>query len=598
MEDRKNFVSLWDIIARPMKIIRQLFIMILAAVIGLMTASCDLADVEQGLINSTISSTVTENGKDEDKESGEEDGKEDENPDDGQEGNEDGSQEGNEDGSQEPTPEDPDDGTSEVPEVKNSEFVILFTNDFHSQIEPTDDGKGGVLRLKALVDSVRTAEPYVLMADAGDLVQGTYYFSLFNGVVEMKMLDALGYDIRTIGNHEFDKKMTGLGEMFALSKVPAVASNYDFTATSLSQYVRPTRMVNAGGIKVGFIGLNVRLLNLVDPKACEGVVWQDAVNVADTYAEQLRDQGADIVIALSHLGYEAGSSSDYYDRGIVQRTRHIDMIIGGHSHTTLRRADYVTDLDGDQVPVVQTGSRGAYLGYAKIKLDENGKPSFEYRLIPVNSRLDNRVDPAFSDIIDSYAAEVEEKMNEKIAYSPYNITRSGTLQSRLGNLTADGLVWMAKEYFDVDADVGISNSGGIRANISQGDVTLGDVYAVYPFDNVLSVVDMKGSDLKEMFNAVAAGGLPISGGVRMVVTGNGGVRSVTVNGKAIVDSQTYKVATIDYLVNLGRYGLQNATNRRDGVDYVRDLYAEYFRYLADQNNGELSGPYDDRIVSE
>ena len=590
MEDRKNFVSLWDIIARPMKIIRQLFIMILAAVIGLMTASCDLADVEQGLINSTISSTVTENGKDEDKESGEEDGKEDENPDDGQEGNE--------DGSQEPTPEDPDDGTSEVPEVKNSEFVILFTNDFHSQIEPTDDGKGGVLRLKALVDSVRTAEPYVLMADAGDLVQGTYYFSLFNGVVEMKMLDALGYDIRTIGNHEFDKKMTGLGEMFALSKVPAVASNYDFTATSLSQYVRPTRMVNAGGIKVGFIGLNVRLLNLVDPKACEGVVWQDAVNVADTYAEQLRDQGADIVIALSHLGYEAGSSSDYYDRGIVQRTRHIDMIIGGHSHTTLRRADYVTDLDGDQVPVVQTGSRGAYLGYAKIKLDENGKPSFEYRLIPVNSRLDNRVDPAFSDIIDSYAAEVEEKMNEKIAYSPYNITRSGTLQSRLGNLTADGLVWMAKEYFDVDADVGISNSGGIRANISQGDVTLGDVYAVYPFDNVLSVVDMKGSDLKEMFNAVAAGGLPISGGVRMVVTGNGGVRSVTVNGKAIVDSQTYKVATIDYLVNLGRYGLQNATNRRDGVDYVRDLYAEYFRYLADQNNGELSGPYDDRIVSE
>ena len=181
-----------------MKIIRQLFIMILAAVVGLTTASCDLADVEQGLINSTISSTVTENGKDEDKESGEEDGKEDEkedeNPDDGQEGNE--------DGSQKPTPEDPDDGTSEVPEVKNSEFVILFTNDFHSQIEPTDDNLGGVLRMKALIDSVRTVEPYVLLADAGDLVQGTFYFSLLNGVVEMKVLDALGYNIRTIGNHE------------------------------------------------------------------------------------------------------------------------------------------------------------------------------------------------------------------------------------------------------------------------------------------------------------------------------------------------------------------------------------------------------------
>lgn len=564
-----------------MKTLRLLTLIIMTACAGITLSSCDPADFIEQLVPDI------NDEEDKDKENGGDDSSEET---DGEKGDEDDEQNGYHDGT--------DDSTSEFPEVKNSEFVILFTNDFHSQIEPMDDGKGGVLRLKALVDSVRTAEPYVLMADAGDLVQGTYYFSLFNGVVEMKMLDALKYDIRTIGNHEFDKKMTGLGEMFAISKVPAVASNYDFTATALSQYVQPTRMVNAGGIKVGFIGLNVRLLNLVDPKACEGVVWQDAVNVADTYAGQLRDQGADIVIALSHLGYEANSSAYYYDRGLVQKTRNIDMIIGGHSHTTLRKADYVTDLDGDLVPVVQTGSRGANLGYAKINLDENGKPSFEYRLIPVNSRLDNRVDPTFSDIIDSYAAEVEEKMNEKIAYSPNNITRSGTLQSCLGNLTADGLVWMAKEYFDVDADVGISNSGGIRANISMGYVTLGDVYAVYPFDNVLSVVDMKGSDLKEMFKAVASGGLPISGGVRLVVNSSGGVSSVTVNGKAIVDSQTYKVATIDYLVNLGRYGLQNATNRRDGVDYVRDLYAEYFRYLAGQNNGELLGPYDDRIVSE
>ena len=117
----------------------------------------------------------------------------------------------------------------------NTEFVMLFTNDFHSQIEPTDNGRGGVLRMKALVDSVRAVEPHVLLADAGDLVQGTYYFSLLNGVVEMKMLEMLKYDIRTIGNHEFDKKMSGLGEMFALSKVPVVASNYDFSQTTLSK---------------------------------------------------------------------------------------------------------------------------------------------------------------------------------------------------------------------------------------------------------------------------------------------------------------------------------------------------------------------------
>ena len=131
------------------------------------------------------------------------------------------------------------DADSTVNGEPNTEFVMLFTNDFHSQIEPTDNGRGGVLRMKALVDSVRAVEPHVLLADAGDLVQGTYYFSLLNGVVEMKMLEMLQYDIRTIGNHEFDKKMSGLGEMFALSKVPVVASNYDFSQTPLSRYVVP-----------------------------------------------------------------------------------------------------------------------------------------------------------------------------------------------------------------------------------------------------------------------------------------------------------------------------------------------------------------------
>ena len=484
------------------------------------------------------------------------------------------------------------------PEPDRNEFVILFTNDFHSQIEPTADDEGGVLRLKALVDSVKRAEPVVLTADAGDLVQGSYYFSLLNGVVEMKMLDAIGYDIRTIGNHEFDKKIKGLGEMLAMSKVPVVASNYDFSTTSISQYIVPSKILDAGGIKVGFIGLNVRLQNLVEPTSCEGVVWQDAINVADQYAEELRNQGADIVIALSHLGYAPDDDRYYYDRGVAMSTRHIDMIIGGHSHTTLRSPDYITNLDGEVVPVVQTGDQGRYLGYAKIKLDENGAPSFEYRLIPVNSRLDDRIDQKFSDIIEAYAAECEEKMQVKLGYSKYDIyryTSSSTPQSRLGNLTADGLIWMAKKYFDVDADISIYNSGGIRENIYKGDVTLGDVYAVYPFDNVLTILDIKGSDLRELVASAASGSLPFGGNVKMVVSG-GNLISVTVNGKQIEDNQTYTVSTIDYLANLGRYGLGNATNRRSSVDFIRDYFGEYFKYIADNNNGYIDGPLDDRIT--
>ena len=486
-------------------------------------------------------------------------------------------------------------GGNEDTEADNDEFVMLFTNDFHSQIEPTDDNKGGVLRLKALVDSVRTAEPHVLLADAGDLVQGTYYFSLLNGVVEMKMLDMLKYDIRTIGNHEFDKKMSGLGDMLAMSKVPVVAANYDFSKTNLAQYVVPSKILNAGKIKVGFIGLNVRLLNLVNKTACEGVVWQDAINVADQYAAQLRQQGADIVIAISHLGYGGGSTATYYDCGLVPHTRHIDMIIGGHSHTTLRKATYATDLDGDKVPIVQTGSKGLNLGYAKIKLDKSGKPSFQYRLIPVNSRLDNRVDPAFSSIIDDYAAEVKEKMDVKLGYAPYDIER-GMPESPLGNLSADGLIWAAKEFHNVDADVAVYNSGGVRANIAEGDVTLGDVYAVFPFDNVLSLVTIKGSELKELLKK-APGSLYVNAGVKIVKSGNS-ITTMTVGGKTISDSQNYTVATIDYISDNDGYTsiFNNYVSRENSVEMIRDYFGEYFKYLADQNNGNITGAVDRRVV--
>ena len=495
------------------------------------------------------------------------------------------------------------DGTGEGTGVKENEFVILFTNDFHSQIEPLSKeetynaDRGGVKRIKALVDSVRNAEKTVYLADAGDYVQGTYYFSLLNGSVEMEVMGQLKYDVRTVGNHEFDKKMTCLYDMLTWSDVPVVASNYDFSRTNLANRVEQSMIIEKNGIKVGFIGLNVKLDNLVAPSAREGVDWQNAINVADKLAKDLRDRGADIVIALSHLGYEKNSSEVYYDRGIAMNTQYIDMIIGGHSHTFLNYADYVKNKNNVSVPVVQTGSKGICLGYAKIKLNENGKPTFTYKLIPVKNHLDKKLDPAFSAIVDEYTASVSYKMEEVIGNCPQAI-RKGSPESPLYNLTGDALIWMAKEYMDVDADVSLYNSGGLRAEISAGDLTIGEVYAVYPFDNVLSIVTMKGSDLKTMFNYVASnGGLPVNSGVKMVIN-NKKVKSVTVNGKAIDNNKTYTVATIDYLVELERYGFENAISRSDSPEIIRDYFVEYFRHLAQENNGKITASKDGRVTVE
>ena len=125
---------------------------------------------------------------------------------------------------------------------------------------------------------------------------------------------------------------------------------------------------------------------------------------------------------------------------------------------------------------------------------------------------------------------------------------------------------------------------------------IGDVYAVYPFDNVLSVATMKGKDLKTLFDYVASsGGMPVNAGVRLVISG-GKVKSVTVNGRQIEDNEDYKIATIDYLMNLGRYGLQNATSRNDSPDIIRDCFVEYFRHLASENGGKITAAKDGRIV--
>lgn len=494
--------------------------------------------------------------------------------------------------------------SEDYPEAKDGEFVILFTNDFHSQIEPLSEDetynadRGGAKRIKALVDSVRMAEPAVLLADAGDFVQGTYYFSLLDGVVEMMILDELGYDVRTLGNHEFDKKMSGLENMLRWSDVPVVATNYDFTSTSLANSVEKSIILDAGKVKVGFIGLNIRLQSLVDPTAYEGVGWQNAINVADAEAARLREQGADMVIALSHLGYEKGNDIYYYDRGVAKGTRHIDMIIGGHTHTFLNSADYVTNLDGDRVPIVQTGSKGICLGYAKIKLDEQGKPSFTYKLLPVKKHLDSKLDAEFSAMIDAFTTDVNEEMNQVLGYCPTAI-RKGLPESPLGNLSADGLVWMAKQEFDVDIDVAIYNSAGIRAEISKGDLCVKDVYAVYPFDNRLSVLTLKGSDLRGLFDQVASGGgLPINEGVKLVIKDKK-VKSLTIKGEPIVDSRIYNVATIDYVVNTKGYNLNKATSRRDAGEMIYDGFVEYFRYLASQNSrGEITSRTEGRIVIE
>ncbi|MDE7127425.1 MAG: bifunctional metallophosphatase/5'-nucleotidase [Bacteroidales bacterium] len=500
---------------------------------------------------------------------------------------------GSQDGSQTENP-------GNQPESPADELVLLFTNDLHSQIEPLDEastynaGKGGVARIKVLVDSVKAAEKAVILADAGDFVQGTYYFTCLNGVVEMKVQKEIGYDIRTVGNHEFDKKVTGLNYMFSQNDVVTVSSNYNFSSTPLSGKVQDSAMIETSGIKVGFIGLGARLDGLVDPVSCEGVVYSYPWENADRLAAALKEAGADIVIALSHLGYNAQSDARYYDRGFAMSTENIDFIIGGHSHTFLTREVYVTNLAGKQVPIVQTGCKGIYLGYMKIEMKKSGKERFSYRLIPVNSRLDSRIDQGFASVLEGYSAELKKTMEEVLGHCPATL-RKGTPQGLLGNWAADAMVEICEETFGVAPDMAICNNGGLRAELPAGEVTRSRIYSIFPFDNKLTLIEVKGSVMLQMFNSISRyNGEPVSAGVQLAIK-DGQVASVKIGGKEISPEKTYKVCTLDFLSNSDHYSLGSYISRKDSEEFVYELICSHVKKLT-ASGCKVEASYDSRIT--
>lgn len=218
--------------------------------------------------------------------------------------------------------------------VSAQKLVLLHTNDTHSQIDPTSKNLGGVERRKALIDSVRAAEPNVLLIDAGDMVQGTLFFSLYGGEVEQKVMNRLGYDIQIMGNHEFDNGIDSLAHVYRGLEADIISTNYDVRATPLNGLVKPYVIKQVGDKRVGFIGINLDPKGMISDRNYTGLKYLDAIKAANSTAWHLKhNEGVDRVIAITHIGYEA-------DRGVtdpelVAASEDIDLIIGGHSHTVI-----------------------------------------------------------------------------------------------------------------------------------------------------------------------------------------------------------------------------------------------------------------------
>jgi 5'-nucleotidase len=261
---------------------------------------------------------------------------------------------------------------------KNSKHItILHTNDVHSHIDPFPDtdsryaNMGGVARRATLVESIRKENPNTLLLDAGDIFQGTPYFNFYGGELEFKLMSMLKYDAATIGNHDFDNGIDGLFAQLPHAQFDFLSANYDFKNTVLNSHVKPYKIFVKDGIKIGVFGLGIELEGLVDPKMYKETLYLDPLEIAQDMSRILKEnEHCDLVICLSHLGYNY-KTEKISDLALASKTKNIDLIIGGHTHTFLPKPTVAKNSVGENVLVNQVGCYGLNLGRIDFYFDSD-----------------------------------------------------------------------------------------------------------------------------------------------------------------------------------------------------------------------------------
>ncbi len=254
---------------------------------------------------------------------------------------------------------------------------VLHTNDTHSCIMPLNPnladtavaGRGGFLRRVAMIKEERAKNPDLLLIDSGDFSQGSPFYTMFKGDVEVGLMNLMGYDAVTIGNHEFDFGLENMARIFKMAKFPVVCANYDFTGTCVEGLVKPYVIIKRNGLKIGLFGLSPQLEGLVDLSKCKGVTYLDPVEVGNRVAAELKhDKKCDVVICVSHLGWLR--PDEMGDQKLLASSKDIDLVLGGHSHSYFKALRYVNNADGKAVPVDQNGKNAMYVGKLTLSFDK------------------------------------------------------------------------------------------------------------------------------------------------------------------------------------------------------------------------------------
>ncbi|TMV09654.1 multifunctional 2',3'-cyclic-nucleotide 2'-phosphodiesterase/5'-nucleotidase/3'-nucleotidase [Ruegeria sediminis] len=485
-------------------------------------------------------------------------------------------------------------------------LTILHTNDFHSRFEPInkydsgceDDDKaegkcfGGTARLVTAVEEARGRAENSILVDGGDQFQGSLFYTYYKGKVAAEFMNKLGYDAMTVGNHEFDDGPEVLRGFVDTVDFPILMSNADISAEELlTGKIKKSTVIEVGGEKLGLVGLTPEDTHEIASPG-PNITFSDPVAAVQEQVDKLTAEGIDKIIVLSHSGFGV-------DKRVASETTGVDVIVGGHSNTFLSNVSdkaagpYPTVVNG--VQIVQAYAYGKFLGELNVTFDDEGNV---IEAVGEPLIMDNTVneDPATVERIAELAKPLDEIRSKVVASAAAPIEGSRDVcrvqECQMGNLVADA---MLDRVADQGVTIAIANSGGLRASIDPGDVTMGEVLTVLPFQNTLSTFEISGQGIIDALeNGVSQveevkGRFPQVAGLTFswdpsVAPNEGRVSEVMVAGEGgfapIDPAATYLVVTNNYVRNGGDGYDVFAGDDKNAYDFGPDLADVTAEYLA------------------
>ena len=483
-------------------------------------------------------------------------------------------------------------------------LTVLYTNDVHGHPVKFSNHSvpnvGGLPARATLVNEIRSENKNVLLLDAGDVNTGQAVSNFFKAKPDILGRNYMGYDAMVLGNHEFDNPIHILREQMDLAKFPFLSANVKTRNGDLLGIPYIIKQFN--GFKVAIFGLTTSEAKITgNPDYIKDLIFEDEIDVAKNLVPYLRKR-ADVVIALTHLGiYEDMNRGS---KRLATQVRGIDLIVDGHTHTKLLIPLVINDPDSThQTLIVQAWQWGLVLGKMDLWIGDKRIINFDMELIPINLKqtiknpdgkktfrfIGNSIkeDQTLLALLQPYADKVDRFLSETIGYAqkPFGNEKGRYRETALGDLAADSMRWYLRRF---NPEFALTNSGAIRAGLSEGSLTQESVYNILPFDSSVVFLNLTGTQVRTLFDFIGTvqpgeGAFPqVSSGIRFtLVPKKKTCKDILINGKPIDPEKSYGIVTNSYLAK-GGDGYQTFLQAGDQFDsyiFQRDALIAYIKHL-------------------